>query len=1532
MSRELSVSKCVICRTNITNDCDVATVGRGLNSLIQFSLQYNDIELHEYLLSKPSVVKVHSKCRNNYTSKRKLELALKRSADQIDEQVVEPKLLRSTAMSFDWKINCIFCGDLCVKDARHPDRCDHRRVETIHIKNTVLDMCKQRLLNSQVDDLARTVQHRLLSCCDLVAAEAVYHRKCHNKFFKVIVRDSIGRPIDEVKDDAFDKICDWLEVTDLELITLQDVIEKALSLTGSNDCEKVYTTTWLKTRLLERYEGHIMFAEVKGRRDVICWSGMANYIVNTKWYESRKEKIEDDSERIVATAAKLLKSSIREAHYEKDVYPTCDDIASIEAGKRWMPALLNVFLDNLVSSDVKKIAIGNSIVQAVRPKTVIAPVIFGAGISVDHVCGSKQLINLLYHLGFSMSYDELLRYKQSAVQSDIVQPASHFPEYFTQFAADNVDHNFCTIDGLNTLHAMAIMSMSTSIISAVFARGSTFGDTPIVRLPRKKVADVMRNQGIPLLPYDYPEKSALSLLCFNQWDDLKAYLLQPVATKQDVLWQIGWFASDEMNYRPGWSGFMHDINAVRSGNASLVSTVTLHPIIDRNPNDHSTIYTTLIYVSQQSQNLHVPTACITFDHPLWLKAVDIVYSKQLKIVCRLGPFHMLMSFLGSIGSIMKGSGLAEALECCYGPNAVSVMMDGKAVKRALRGHFLMSSALNIILLRTILKVPGYEDKFMISSDFALTEDDIIELKAVYNEVFNLERDGLSLSSVESLGKLSSSLQELKDKLISTSRTAKLWLQYDKYVDIVKLFIRAERTGDWALHLSTVAKMLNLFAATGHANYAKSGRLYLEMMLRLPTDHPWLHEQFMDNGFHVIRSSNRFWTGMSSDLAIETKMMKPVKGKSGLTHGRGISESVRTTWVKTVHKCATVHTAMLTLTDLVQSADEVHHEDSSKSKAKRDFTDTTKLLQWLEACNPFDTVDTRLRSLTTGVSASETNLVNCDNAEDVGAAIMQHMSGLPYCDVTIKKADKVVNLSQVGTIAVPKAKGINIDGAVLFSRLLIIMSRCSNIAGYFAYELTASPSSLFKDTFMRKPEKAMLKHELIKEVDSIPSLPDNCYYVLDGGNLLHRVKWLKGVPYFDVIQQYVNYVQKHFGSKAVIVFDGYCNGANTKNHEHQRRAAASAPDIVFDSSRTVFHDQSAFLSNERNKKQFVDFLIASLEQAGFKVHQAKDDADTLIVKTALELATLNQPVTVVANDTDILVILVYHYNLKLSALSPIYLKSDIKRQKTDSKSVISIRDVCLQVGDSTARALLAIHAISGCDTTSAMFGHGKTSALKVLTKCNDITRLAHLLGCESLEQSEVVNAGLQLIAVMYGGKVSDDLNLMRYSMYCHLTSTATRAVLPERLPPTVKAAKFHILRTHLQVLQWKSLMSCKADPEQWGWKLSDDTYIPIATDIEAAPSDILNFVRCKCSTTSRQPCGMAHCSCRKHGLECVSACKHCHGTSCENAATVDSDTLNMSDADDNVLRVDHVESLPEEEVDDNLEYFIPWVNEEIVIDI
>ena len=44
---------------------------------------------------------------------------------------------------------------------------------------------------------------------------------------------------------------------------------------------------------------------------------------------------------------------------------------------------------------------------------MIAPVMFRVG--VDHVFGSKWLINEMSNLGFAISYDEVVRYKQSVI-------------------------------------------------------------------------------------------------------------------------------------------------------------------------------------------------------------------------------------------------------------------------------------------------------------------------------------------------------------------------------------------------------------------------------------------------------------------------------------------------------------------------------------------------------------------------------------------------------------------------------------------------------------------------------------------------------------------------------------------------------------------------------------------------------------------------------------------------------------------------------------------------------------------------------------------------------------------------------------------------------------------------------------------------------------------------------------------------------------------------------------------------------------
>ena len=77
-------------------------------------------------------------------------------------------------------------------------------------------------------------------------------------------------------------------------------------------------------------------------------------------------------------------------------------------------------------------------------------------------------------------------------------------------------------------------------------------------------------------------------------------------------------------------------------------TVRMLPILDLNPSNETCIYSTLLFVQEQAKQLNNLTPCVTFDQPLYIKAVDIVKSATLNMVVRLGGFLTLMSFLRAL--------------------------------------------------------------------------------------------------------------------------------------------------------------------------------------------------------------------------------------------------------------------------------------------------------------------------------------------------------------------------------------------------------------------------------------------------------------------------------------------------------------------------------------------------------------------------------------------------------------------------------------------------------------------------------------------------------------------------------------------------------------------------------------------------------------------------------------------------------------------------------------------------------------------
>ena len=303
-------------------------------------------------------------------------------------------------------------------DPCHPERSQVHKISTLPIKDRILECCQRR-----GDSWRLEVQERLHGCFDLVAAEAVYHNHCYSRFMlnkqigKSNSKKDLGRPQDEAMLQPFENLCHWLEVEGgIELFSLSESYEKTKELASGYE---VYTIKRLKQKLLDHYKDVIFFAEVEGRHNVVCFRNMAKHIINEKWYMERKDNVEEETEHVIKTAAQLIQAQIREAEYNLGSYPSNDEINNVNNCIRIkFPQLLQTFLRTIISSELKQISIGQCIVQAARPRSVMMPILFGLGVEIDHIFGSKWLITQLSRLGFSISYDEVTRYKHSVIQSE----------------------------------------------------------------------------------------------------------------------------------------------------------------------------------------------------------------------------------------------------------------------------------------------------------------------------------------------------------------------------------------------------------------------------------------------------------------------------------------------------------------------------------------------------------------------------------------------------------------------------------------------------------------------------------------------------------------------------------------------------------------------------------------------------------------------------------------------------------------------------------------------------------------------------------------------------------------------------------------------------------------------------------------------------------------------------------------------------------------------------------------------------------
>lgn len=80
------------------------------------------------------------------------------------------------------------------------------------------------------------------------------------------------------------------------------------------------------------------------------------------------------------------------------------------------------------------------------------------------------------------------------------------------------------------------------------------------------------------------------------------------------------------------------------------------------------------------------------------------------------------------------------------------------------------------------------------------------------------------------------------------------------VKLLLQFIKAERTGNWQLHLPRVAAMIPHLFAMDRPNYERWLPIYISDMKELETKHPQVHQEFLSHQSTLFSSVDRHGFG------------------------------------------------------------------------------------------------------------------------------------------------------------------------------------------------------------------------------------------------------------------------------------------------------------------------------------------------------------------------------------------------------------------------------------------------------------------------------------------------------------------------------------------------------------------------------------------------------------------------------------------------------------------------------------------------
>jgi hypothetical protein len=1393
-------------------------------------------------------IQCHRDCVTTYTSKHHIKR--KQAGVSHERSHSEPpgRTRRSQLeQTFEFKKNCIFCGDQCIEcDNKNPSRwreviqcttADNPGDKSF--KTKILQICDERR-----DAQANEVRIRILGApCDLHAADAQYHKDCYLLFMPKRNIQSAYYKTNNHPDDldqSFQNLIKLMKNDPGRIWTSVELYENYLKLDREAN---IITRKQLISKLQCHFGGSLVKFDISGCASLLCFrDNLPQYL--------QLVKVDDSEESF--TLGKLKDKIASECQNLPRSHGY--DISQFRKSKTIESTSLTLlkFVSSLVSDGAITKA-STTLAQSIQAHLTKSynQTTLGLAVKLHHKFGSKELLTLLHDYGITATYDEVLRFRTSVAIYTGSQPYKlrGLQENGGTLGAwvDNYDLNIFTPNGCRGTHALVIEVTQQPPDDEDENQGANGLQNPMIpRVSKSDMKNTKLSELSPIIMQHYQgPKNPLPPATYDHdgipyHDAVKRMKDITMALKADTKWLTQTVTSDDddNNDLPvEWSGYMSYL-AREKGFVSKATRYIYGPLIDAPPSHPDTVLTSLKYIEEFIKSHGQKYMHLVVDLQLFKVAIQIKWSDPTRwkyLLVRPGGMHTLMSFLGCVGVLMKDTGLEDILNVAY--NGVSSMLSGKAWPKALRGFRMVLTGL--------------------LSDYVLAGIDTYDA--------------------------------IEEKLESarSSKTGCLWVDCFIYpVLLAHMFIRAEREANYVLHIYCLTRMVPYFFAAGHWNYA-----------RYITWHLIEHQTELDEealamfhmGHHVCRHSSGSWNAVFSDQFGEQTYIRHGKAKGGLV-GMTLSPDQVTRWVLSHHICNTVSLAMDSMFhdhhDDKYEAKKDRHKDEGKERKKLDTSDRKKIQQELRKYpHPLHQEDKEvLFNIVNGHVAD--GKVNVHNALSIGNSMAAEFKG------TLPTGFYKAIHSKVVTMETMK-KGIKIgdktiyDMEKLYGRLLVISQRRDiTLESLFCFELAPLPSSIFDEYgSLRKSAKSRLVHKLAVWVEE----PEPEVDVIDGNEMLYQITWPKTGTVKDLMQNFTRAVEREHD--VIVVFDRYLEGS-IKTHERLRRTGATICHKLSLTLETRLPARDSIMKSAHNKKELIKVFCAendsqNVQMVGEENSVYKhEEADCNIISYVKFLIIQgHRHIHVVADDTDIFALLVFFcWKWQYAA--------QISMRKSDGR-VIDINATAQKLGHKSLQ-LLAVHAITGCDTVGYLFGKGKADAVSIMMK-HEVG--LEVLGEQDSNTSDVITAGHKFMSILYKEKQSHtttSMNELRHAIFVSRKDTPKI----KSLPPTDPALNENIMRAHLQTMLWKA--SDQLEPpdvniSDFGWDIVNGIPNPRTGVSKVAPPELMKVVACSCR--AQNACSKKTCSCNKAGVSCTSFCKCMAQDSCNNPHTKHDENDSDSESED-----------------------------------